>query len=115
MRASAVVNCRSALMWLALRSLSQAATYLDESLFVRDPPIEALAGQDAQLCVGNVQPTAVLGRTAPLQPLDEAARLRCREGFVERRWLVGAEIVLHERDLVGAGEVLVGQVNGGRQ
>ena len=39
--------------------------------------------------------TVLTGREIRLEPLDEAARLRGGEGFIERRWLVRAEIVLH--------------------
>ena len=42
MRALAVVKCQSALAWLAFRSCSQAATSVDEGLFVGDAAVEAL-------------------------------------------------------------------------
>ena len=50
---------------------------------VRDAPIETLTGQDSELGLGHIQPTAVLGRVVPFEALDEASRLRGREGFVE--------------------------------
>src|SRR6476620_12386616 len=45
----------------------------------------------------------------PFEPLDETARLRGGEGFIEGRWLVRAEIVLHQHDLARTGKVSVGQ------
>ena len=43
----------------------------------------------------------------PLEPLDEAARLAGREGFVQRCGPIGVEIVLDQYDLGGAWEVRV--------
>ena len=37
-----MVNCQSALVWLVLRSCSQAAIFVDEDLFVGNTAIEAL-------------------------------------------------------------------------
>ena len=45
-----------------------------------------------------------------IDPLDEAARLGRRKDLVERSGLVGAEIILHQHDLRGAGKMGVGQV-----
>jgi hypothetical protein len=45
-----------------------------QSLFVRDPLIEALARQDAEFRLGHIQPTAVLGRIVPLEALDQPPR-----------------------------------------
>jgi len=52
----------------------------------------------------------MLWRVVPFEPLDEPPRLFGREGFVERRGLVGAEIVLHEDDPAGVWKVRVGQL-----
>ena len=46
----------------------------------------------------------------PLEAFDEAARLGGGEGFLERRGLVGVEVVLHEDDLHRIGEMRVGLV-----
>jgi hypothetical protein len=51
----------------------------------------------------------VLGCVVPLEPLNQAAGFLSRKGFIERGWLVRAEIVLHEHDLAGLREVRVGQ------
>src|SRR6516165_3645649 len=99
MRASAVVNCQSALAWFLLRSSCQAAA-----------PIEALTRQDTEFRLGHIQPTAMLGRIVPLEPLDEATCLGGWKGLIERCGLVGAEIVLHEHDLAGSAKVSVGQL-----
>jgi hypothetical protein len=45
----------------------------------------------------------------PLEPLDESACFSRREGLVKRRWFVGVEIVFHEHNPFGFGEVYVGQ------
>ena len=54
--------------------------------------------QDAQLDLGHVQPTAVLGRVMKLQLLDKASGFRRLEGFVERTRPVRVEIVEHDAD-----------------
>src|SRR5271165_6802274 len=46
----------------------------------------------------------------PFEALGEAARFGGRKGLVERRRLVGVEIVLDEDDLLGIGEVDVGDL-----
>ena len=55
----------------------------DQRLFEGDPPIEAMVLQDAQFRFGHIQPTAVLGRVMPFEPLDETACLGGGEGFIE--------------------------------
>ena len=107
MRASAVVKCQSAEACLLLRAICHAATCLVR-LSLSGMRREALAGQHAEFAFSHVQPTAVLGRIVPFEPpLDEAAGLLGREGFIERGRLVGVEIVLHEHDLAGLRKVRV--------
>jgi hypothetical protein len=48
-----------------------------------DPPIETLARQDTEFRLGHIQPTAVLGRVVPLEPLDEATCLGGWKGLIE--------------------------------
>src|SRR6476646_12243257 len=57
--------------------------FLDQRLLVGDPPIEALARQDTEFRFGHIQPTAVLGRVMPFEPLDETACLGGGEGLIE--------------------------------
>src|SRR3954454_19252756 len=107
MRASAVVKCQSAEAWLLLRAICHAATCLVR-LCLSGAAGEALAGQHAEFAFSPVQPTAVLGRVVPFEPLDEATGLLRREGFIKRSGLMGAEVVLHEHDLGGLRKVPVG-------
>src|SRR4051812_11297181 len=76
--------------------------FLDQGILVGDASGETLAGQYAEFALGHVQPTAMLGRVMPFEPLDQATGLLGWEGFVERSWLVGAEVVLHQHDLAGS-------------
>ena len=71
---------------------------LDQGQLVGDTPIETLARQHAEFRLSHVQPAAVLWRIVLLEPLDETACLGGGKGFVERRRLVGVEIVPHEHD-----------------
>lgn len=54
--------------------------FLDESLFVGDPAIEALGRQDAEFGFRQIEPTAMLWRVVPFEALDQAP---ARKGFVE--------------------------------
>jgi hypothetical protein len=44
--------------------------FTDESLFLRDAPIEALPLQDAQFDLGHIEPGAVFGRVMKFQLFD---------------------------------------------
>jgi hypothetical protein len=57
--------------------------FLDQGRLVGDPPIEALARQDAEFGFSHVQPTAVPGGVVPFEPLDQTASLGGGEGLVE--------------------------------
>ena len=61
-----------------LRSLTRRGLR-GTKLVVGNAAGEALAGQHAEFAFSHVQPTAVLGRVVPLEPLDEAAGLIDRE------------------------------------
>ena len=52
----------------------------------------------------------MFGRVVPLEPFDQPSCLGRRKGLVQRRWLVGIEVVLNENDLGRAWKVLVGQL-----
>src|SRR5690242_10691218 len=49
--------------------------FLDQSLFVWNTPIETLGGQHTKFGFRHVEPTSVLRRVVPLEPLDEPAGL----------------------------------------
>src|SRR5215216_8160826 len=60
---------------------------------VRQPSVEALAGQDGQFTFRHVQPAAVFGRVVKLQLASQASRLVRREGSVQRCGGVDIEVV----------------------
>ena len=91
--------------------------FLDQSVFVGDTSIEALARENAEFRLCHIQPTAVPGRVVPLEPLDEAACFGGGEGLVQRSRLVGAEVVLPElqldnREIIAARLVLPEELRG---
>ena len=110
MRASSVVNCQSALTWRLLRLSCQAATSLDERRLVGNAAVSTLRGKHGEFGLGHVEPAAVLWRVMPFEPLAQASRFGGREGRVERRRRVRREIVLHQHDLRGGGEMRIGQI-----
>ncbi len=50
---------------------------------VADAPIETLSRQHPEFGFSHIQPTAVLGRVVPLEPLNQPARLGGWEGLIE--------------------------------
>src|SRR5262245_50927589 len=54
-----------------------------EGGLVREAPVEALAAEDAQFDLGDVEPAAVLGGVVDLQPLRQPLRLGGWEGLVQ--------------------------------
>src|SRR5262245_33002429 len=81
-----------------------------EAAPVRDTPIETLIGQDSKFGLGHIEPAAVLGRVVPFEALDEAPCLQSRECLVEVCGVGGVEIILHENDLFGLGEMDIAQL-----
>src|SRR4051812_12131998 len=67
------------------------------------PSIEALAVHDADLCLGHVDPTTVLGRVMPLDLVQNPAGVLGWERFVEAGPVMGVEVILHQADLPGLG------------
>ena len=78
--------------------------------FVGNAAVEALDGQNTEFGLRHVEPTAVLGRVMPFEPLAQPSRFGGGEGRVKRRRRVRREIVLHQHDLRRAGEMRVGQI-----
>src|SRR5215216_4893960 len=60
---------------------------------VADAPVQALAAQDRQLDLGLIEPTAMPGRVMELQLAPDSPRLGGREGLVERRAGMRAQVV----------------------
>ena len=84
--------------------------FVGEDLFVGDAAIQTLRRKHAEFGFGHVEPTAVLGRVMPFEALDEPARLGRGKGLIERGWLVGIEIILHQHDFHRVGKMRVGQI-----
>jgi hypothetical protein len=63
-----------------------------QCLLVWNAPIEALAGQDGQFGLGEIEPRAVLGGVVPFEALDQAAGFGGGEGLIERCLHVGCLI-----------------------
>ena len=91
-----------------------------ERFLVRETLPEAAAGDNTELDLRHIQPTAMLGRVVKLQTPRYAPRLLRRKSLVQRRLAVGIEIVQHQADHrdIGVGLVyqpahLMGDVLGG--
>src|SRR5664279_502981 len=80
---------------------------LDEDLLVRDAAVETLRRENGEFGFCHIEPTAVLWRVMPFEPLDETSCLVWRKSFVQRCGFMGVEIVLHQNDLFGVREVTV--------
>ena len=84
--------------------------FVGEDWLVGDAAIQTLRGENAEFGFGHVEPTAVLGGVVPFEALDEPARLGRGKGLIERGWLVGVEIILHQHDFHRVGKMRVGQI-----
>ena len=109
MRASAAVNCQSTVTCAALRRASQAATSLHQGGLVWDAPVETLAGQHGQFALGDVEPTAVLGRVVPLDLGGDAPGFGRLETLVQAGWAMRVQVVGDQDDHVGVRIVFVDQ------
>src|ERR1700737_3611712 len=87
--------------------LLPSCDFVDEGLFAGDAAIEALGRKNAELRFRHIEPTAMFWRIMPLETLDEPPCFGGGKSFVERSWLVGVEIVLHENDFPGIRKVAV--------
>src|ERR1700758_3278581 len=109
MRASAVVNCQSALAWCLLRWSCHAVTSWARiclSAMRRSRHCDA----NAEFGFGHVEPAAVLGRVVPFEALDEPAGLGRGKGLIKRGWLVDVEIILHQHDFRRIWKMRIGQI-----
>ena len=80
---------------------------VDEDLLVGDAAVEALRRENGEFGFRHIEPTAVLWRVMPFEPLDEPSCFICRKSLLQRCGFVGVEIVLHQNDLLGIREVTV--------
>lgn len=68
---------------MAVAAVLPGVDFALEGGLIGDAPVEALARQDCELGLGQIEPAAMLGREVPFEALDEPPRLRGRECFVE--------------------------------
>ena len=63
-----------------------------EGLFIGDAPAQDSPGQDAELYLCHVEPTAVLGSVVKLQAFAYSPSLLGLEGFVEGGWFMCVQV-----------------------
>src|ERR1700730_19288584 len=80
---------------------------VDEDFLIGDAAVETLRRENGEFGLGHIEPTAVLWRVMPFEPLDEPSCFICRKSLVPRCGFVGGEIVLHQNDLALVREVTV--------
>src|SRR3982074_2123097 len=81
---------------------------VDEDLLVGDAAVEALRRENGEFGFRHIEPTAVLWRVMPFEPLDEPSFFVRWKSLVQRCGLMGVEVVLHQNDFLGVGEMTVG-------
>ena len=57
--------------------------FLDEGLFIGNPTVEALGGEDAEFGLCQIKPTTVLWSVVPFEALDQPPGFGGRKGFIE--------------------------------
>ena len=77
--------------------------FLPQGLQIRNPPVQALAGEDTEFQFGDIEPTPVFGGVVNLQALRQAPGRFRIEGFVERTQLMGVKVIADQSDAVGLG------------
>jgi len=88
MRAPAVVNCQSALAWLAFDPPPRRR-FLRQGFVCRDAAIEATGTKDAELRLRHIEPTAMLWSVMPFETARPTACFGAGKALVERGGLVG--------------------------
>ena len=96
---------------LALRWLSQAAISETQAFLVVDAAAEALAAQDPDLDFDHVEPACMFGRVVELETQQGAPCLGGRERLIKRACRVRGEIVHHDADFLGFGEVNIADIH----
>ena len=82
------ICCGELLIGLGMVGISiilPSCDFVDEGLFVRDTPIEALGRKDAELGFRHIEPAAVLWRVMPFETLDEPPCFGGGKSFIERK------------------------------
>ena len=75
--------------------------FLGNETLAIHPPVQALTVHNADLRLGHVQPTTMLGRVMPLDLVQQATGKLGRERLVQAGPIMGVEVVLHQADLFG--------------
>src|ERR1700704_142536 len=81
---------------------------VDEDLLVGDAAVEALRRENGEFGFRHIEPTAVLWRVMPFEPLDEPSCFVRWKSLVQRCGFMGVEVVLHQNDFLGVREMTVG-------
>ena len=81
--------------------------WADEDLLVGDAAAEALRGENGEFGFRHIEPTAVLWRVMPSEPLDEPSCFVWWKSLVERCGFMGVEIDLNQNDFLGVREMTV--------
>src|ERR1700752_2475207 len=79
----------------------------DEEFLVGDAASKTLRRQNGEFGFRHIEPTAVLWRIMPFEPLDEPSCFVWRKSLVERCGFMGVEIVLNQNDFLGVREMTV--------
>src|ERR1700746_484223 len=66
---------------------------VDEDLLVGDAAVETLRGENGEFGFRHIEPTAVLWRVMPFEPLDEPSCFVWWKSLVERCVFMGVEIM----------------------
>lgn len=63
-----------------------------------DTSIQALAPEDGELTLSNIEPTAVFGRVVHLEPVDQTTSFAGRKRFIKACRRVDVEVVADKDD-----------------
>ena len=78
---------------LGIAHLLPGRCFPGQGYLVRDTPVQALAGQDAQFNLRHIEPTPMLGGVVDLQPFGQAPGRCWGEHLIKGCWGVGIEVV----------------------
>ncbi len=102
-RASPIWHCRSTPRCLAFAGLAPSGQFGSALIeFADAAALQALSRLGTQLVLGDVEPTAVLGREDECPAPHVGPSFLGLQGFVERAFRVGVEMVAYQGDFAGA-------------
>ena len=76
----------------------QGMDFAAGGFIIGDALLQTATGEDAELDLRHIQPTAVLGGVVELLPLGNASRLRRAKDILQRCWAMGVQVVQHQKD-----------------